>query len=83
MLIIYFFFFSEVFNFCVYVFFAAKANLLNKPSRLYTVRSYAEYHRAMSKQSVIKKTTDVKRTQTYATNSESSGNKRRASGSAE
>lgn len=47
------------------------------------MRSYAEYHRAMCKQSVIKKTTDVKRTQTCITNNESSGNKRRASGSAE
>ena len=63
--------------------FVAKTSLLNKPSRLYTVKSYAEYCTAMNKQSVIKKATDVKKTQTYAANSEPPRNKRRASGSAE
>lgn len=64
------------------IFFTAKTNLLNKTSCLYTVRSYADYHKAMIKQSVIKKTTDVKKTQTSSAN-EPLRNKRRASGSAE
>jgi poly(A)-specific ribonuclease len=62
----------------------AKANLLNKTSRVYTVRSFSDYQRAMNRQNVAKKSIDVKKTQTTVMNSDSSSTgKRRASGSAE